>query len=886
MADLTQTLPFSYREIYNDIKQQFDNAGYDIAEGSNTSMLIDSMAYLVSALNVNTALNINEVILHYANRHDNILEDARLIGYEATKPSSYVYEFTVSTPDFPIEDYPDGGAVIIPEFAEFECDGKTYYYTGEQIILRNLHEPQELLLRVVEGTWYRYTDHPEDLIITIDKIIENNEETVRYYVDIPYTNVEDNGIQCFCSYYDDFGIFYDKVPYRKSLTTMFEHDDELNYKFIRLDNIDYKTPRIYFKYAGMGKGLKLGSTVYLNVLVTSGTAGEILHPEDVEDISSTSVNTLTVTKVELVQRGSDGETNQEIKDNAPKYYNSSNRLVTANDYIAASQRDSRVRSAIVWGGEDEFPMSPGHIWFSYLTNNLKRTFTMRDSFYRWERDHQDNFFRYASEEDQTAKIIDYYNSNYISDTEIRSVSYNTDGTLKNPGVWDNISTLNIPTLTYHHRHPIFCQFNYTIEILKYLISDTKESIHQEIFDIVDGMFSGSNSSVHYERFDVEYFNASAIKYIDERVTDISGFNLYLENKLVLNTRTTCVEQIDSELRDIYIPLSVPYESYFENGFLQIDILPNIDTPDFIQYRYELGKDLFVDWSLIQNDIDHGITQEDKKLIIAPVKIRFNDSEEFVSKLARKVKFKFQIWPDDIYQKEPEEMTYYKTKIWYVNDKGEEVIIPPGINSGWYVDPDDRCAIKFSLNYNIDDINKIYIYCEQFCGFYYLFNSYKKEILIHLFVDGSTKGLALYTKGVLGYIHDYYLYTTNEKYLFTNTEHYLVSEEEIKPTDKYIDAIDTTPRSYLYGNDKSYLYTSDSYYLTTNGYALDDPNAITLYSGGVVREINKNMYIRSPLKFDLFYRNRYLNLKYSSDSFHAIKNVMPMLNTVRFRDILS
>ena len=138
MAELTETLPFTFNEIYTDIKSKFAEKGYDVAEGSNTSMLIDSMSYLVSALNTNTALNVNETILNYANREDNVLEDARSIGYEATKPTSYIYEVTVSTPEFSEEDYPDGGIIVIPKFSEFTYGDKTNYYVGEQLILRNL----------------------------------------------------------------------------------------------------------------------------------------------------------------------------------------------------------------------------------------------------------------------------------------------------------------------------------------------------------------------------------------------------------------------------------------------------------------------------------------------------------------------------------------------------------------------------------------------------------------------------------------------------------------------------------------------------------------------------------------------------------------------------
>jgi len=83
MAEIKETVPFSFDEIYDGIADLFADKGYDSPyDGSNLSQLITSMAYTVSTLNANTAVNINETILTLAQKRDNIVQDARLLGYE------------------------------------------------------------------------------------------------------------------------------------------------------------------------------------------------------------------------------------------------------------------------------------------------------------------------------------------------------------------------------------------------------------------------------------------------------------------------------------------------------------------------------------------------------------------------------------------------------------------------------------------------------------------------------------------------------------------------------------------------------------------------------------------------------------------------------------
>ena len=64
MADIKETIPFSYDEIYSDLVERLIARGYDAPfEGSNLAQIISILSYVTSSLNFNTAVNINENLL-------------------------------------------------------------------------------------------------------------------------------------------------------------------------------------------------------------------------------------------------------------------------------------------------------------------------------------------------------------------------------------------------------------------------------------------------------------------------------------------------------------------------------------------------------------------------------------------------------------------------------------------------------------------------------------------------------------------------------------------------------------------------------------------------------------------------------------------------------
>lgn len=372
-------------------------------------------------------------------------------------------------------------------------------------------------------------------------------------------------------------------------------------------------------------------------------------------------------------------------------------------------------------------------------------------------------------------------------------------------------------MKFHNRHPIYLDFEYTIEILKYSIKTSKADIYQEVFDVIDNYFLGINEDQPLEKFEVEYFHSNLEKRIDNDLSDITGFNNTVQTKLMLIGKNASQESTNTEEYDIYIPLSIPYETYFDNaGDLIIDKIPSIDTIDFIE---ELNLDVYTDW-----DWDGGHTS-DEEILTAP--IRAQQTESFTATAGQTIFTleTIEMHPDDV----TAEVNEY-TLLTITVDGTELNSVDYTINS----------STELELNAGLTAGQELIITTNNQIGTYFIFNGYKKSIMVQFYVDG-----------------DGYLGSTIEDNPYTD------------------------PKAYLTSAEPFYDFTVDDYYLTTDGYALANVDAATAITGGIMKTISAELYSTSPLKRALFDTPRYLNFDYASPNFAILKNVIPRLRSVNF-----
>lgn len=744
------TIPYNFDELYKNAQYILGRAGFDVSEGSNTSQLAATMAYMVASLNTNTAFNINETLLPFATKRKNILQDARVLGYEPKHKASYEYKAkfeidpmyigfgTLTIPRYSYIDVGKNryyvwddkqdltlnlGTFILneneeplnptgildsnfhtPNFEDIQ-DGSIYYYVKYGEILKTIDSGtlkfiyneaksrfektlEEFEIKVKEGTLVRATDDSKTLKRTLTQVSEDETVTTQY-LDIPYTDVEEDGIHCYVDMFEGDN-YQNGIEFTRTEDYFFERDgnENLKHKFLRLDDIEMGTPRVYFQYAGMGLGLPDDAVVSFDILISKGSDGSVsekatgtLKPPEIElETNKTSqfkssfgliISNLRVT-LELNKTGTNDEYNSSIQVNAPKVWNSAHRLITNLDYKSACNRNTLVRDSSVWGGEEEFPRAPGHIWFSFLKGfDNDSAFNESENFNGFERENNTLTKKVSSEEEEEERVLFF--KKYINGSEIFEGETSILGSLKNRYV---------PSLIFHHRHPLFLNFDYTINIMKYDLKQNADDLHKTLFEVIKNCFIGNDLSL--ENFDAEYFHSNIVKRIDYSVSDLSGLTCKLETKIMLNEKTLVTENWERAYKDIYIPLCVPFEQYFDpEGFLDISKLPNIDTEKFLRFsflnsepseklhpdtegveEYELlTGDLFTDWSYILADQERRkgmranqaqnnsngtkeLSDKSAKIFVAPVKVKMQYTFRLKETIPDSLRLGFKLAPDN------------------------------------------------------------------------------------------------------------------------------------------------------------------------------------------------------------------------------------------------
>lgn len=566
---IKETIPFNFIELYAYVAKKFTDKGYDYQEGSNTMQLVTAMAYLTSMLNANTAVNINETLLTLARKRHMVLRDARILGYEIAHTQSYQYDVKVRlTNDTAVSE-----TRAINKYTPFEAGDYKYWYLGDTLEIEiPANDHVDVTLRLVEGELHKFEDEPETLKIVIGQVYDSAKGKWynQNYVDLPYTSVEDtHGIEVFLTYYDEGATFYEQEKWTRSTQFMIDSDTVLNKEYVRLDNIEYGTPRIYFKLGDVGKEIRAGTIVQMNVLKSNATKGAMTEMPKPVGLDA------EVLSYDLVISGAEEESIESVKKNAPMFHNSANRAVTRPDYIAFINRQPAVRYSEVWDGNREFPRTPGHIWFSFIPKTMSRT--IDDSAkpgYIWKLQNT---------------YDELYANYFVEDDEVKDV-------------FKLLDNYKIPTLIFHHRQPVYVDFDYNVKIARYVVKTSKADINTGVFNVINDYFRSEVSptiadtdEIAVETFGFEYFQSNLVKRIDRNLTDIMGFDVKLKTSITLFEKHIIEEFINGDGAELKFHLGMPYEGLFDNNQnIIIDNIPDISTDNAI-VDYALGaKRIYID----------------------------------------------------------------------------------------------------------------------------------------------------------------------------------------------------------------------------------------------------------------------------------------------------
>ena len=333
-------------------------------EGSNFSVLIDTLAYNTYITAFNSNMIVNESFLDSATLRENVVSLARNIGYVPRSKSS-----AKATVSFSIGTSAAEGQLILK--AGLVCvggvDNTTYTYSVPQDITTNI---------VSNVATFENVDVFQGIYLTKQFTIDTstNQRFILNNADI------------------DTSTLLVKVGTReyKQISNIVKVDGAS--EIYLLQEIADERYELLFGDGIIGKKLENGDVIQVSYITTQGSAGNgpavFSYSGTTTDSTDSIVNstsTVNVTTVSKASGGGDIESIESVKYFAPRTYAAQNRAVTARDYEAIVQTVyPETESVTVIGGEELDPPQFGKVLISikpkngYALSDFKKTELLND----------------------------------------------------------------------------------------------------------------------------------------------------------------------------------------------------------------------------------------------------------------------------------------------------------------------------------------------------------------------------------------------------------------------------------------------------------------------------------------------------------------------------
>ena len=326
---------FDFDNIKSNLKTFLQNqpefSDYNF-EGSGFAVLLDTLAYNTHYLGFNANMLVNETYLDSADIRKNIVALAKMIGYT---PSSV--RAPVSTIDITVNNA-SGSSILMNKGTTFtsSVDGTSYnFITNEDITITPSNGVYKFSdVNLYEGTLvtFKYTVDSTD---TDQKyIIQNlNADTSSLKVTVQ-NSVSDSTLNTY------------------TLATGLRNLNDTS-KIYFLQETDNGKFEVYFGDGVIGKKLEDGNIVILEYIVTNKDEANGAKTFELAGSIGT-FNNVTISTKANAQGGSEAETKESIRFNAPLQYTSQDRAVTSTDYESIVKTlYPNALSVSAWGGEDD-----------------------------------------------------------------------------------------------------------------------------------------------------------------------------------------------------------------------------------------------------------------------------------------------------------------------------------------------------------------------------------------------------------------------------------------------------------------------------------------------------------------------------------------------------
>lgn len=317
-----------------------------IYEGSNMSSIIDIIAYSYHVLVYYLNRTANESMFSQSEIYENINRIVKLINYKPLGSRTSVVPFKMEAKKELTK-----GIYTIPRYSFIEANGVSYSF-NKDVTFSKQTQLNEQIVSVGEETMLyqgRYTEYPaqistgepfETFVLTIDDRVIIDHENIDVYV---YDARDDQYYQ-----YNEITSLYLASPDSRVFEKRYNENGRYEIKFGNNINGKQLNPRdrVYIMYLKTdGSPGKIGAGALDNQPITLYTSVNFARIRN--SIQLENVEYITFDDVKLLKFHNDvastnyetPETVNNIRQYAPEFFKSQNRLVTANDYYMFINRN-------------------------------------------------------------------------------------------------------------------------------------------------------------------------------------------------------------------------------------------------------------------------------------------------------------------------------------------------------------------------------------------------------------------------------------------------------------------------------------------------------------------------------------------------------------------
>jgi hypothetical protein len=498
------TSDLDFYDIKSKLKTYFRNSGefedYDF-DASGLSNILDVLAYNTHINGLTANMSINESFLSTSQLRSSVVSHAESLGYfpKSVTASRAVVNVSITIPSGPDTFTLERGSSFYASIDETNYE----FFTTEN---------------------YSSTNNGDTFVFNNVILVEGESKTKTFLadsnIDVPYVlpdNTVDTStllVNVFPNGTTDYSDIYLDI---KQVSTI--NDESRVYMVRETQNGNYE---ITFGDGNvLGIRPETGNVIRVEYISTNGPEANGAKVFTLNEFGGTGY-VIDVTTVSNSAGGSDIESIQSIKLNAPIAYSAQNRLVTADDYtgLILSNYGAYVDDVATWGGNDNVPPQYGKVFVSLN-------------------------FADGLNEGSKSMVEDMIRSQLTSNLSIMSIT----------------TEFVEPRYTYLELQTFF-----NIDPVKN--TTTPEALETQVNELIQNYMS-----VNLDKFDSVFRRSNLLTEIDNYSNAILNSRIEITVQQVIDI-TTLVE----ELEDEQAAVGIPFDTYIEQDYtLNFPVI--ISAPD-------------------------------------------------------------------------------------------------------------------------------------------------------------------------------------------------------------------------------------------------------------------------------------------------------------------